>query len=85
MKSIFARSLHKYTFFSVTPLNGSNGVLRGFLEADATHLNYWGYQALVNELVVPLKDHTGTMVNYRSKSTGGKMTAKNLHNRMCPY
>ncbi len=38
------------------PYDSVKQTLRAFLEVDNTHLNYWGYEALVNELSVPLMD-----------------------------
>ena len=59
VKTIFVKSLLRYLILNEMPDNMGNEVLPGFLEADGSHPNYWGYQALVNEIVVPLTNHKG--------------------------
>ena len=56
VKCFQPKSLQKFHTHSEIPDNNGNIVLSGFLEGDNTHLNYWGYQALLNDIVVPLMD-----------------------------
>ena len=56
VKTIKTPSLLEIRYSSYYPYGQQKEVLRSFLEADNTHLNYWGYEALVNEVGVPLMD-----------------------------
>ena len=58
-----------------------NVTLPGFLERDSVHLNYWGYQALVNELAIPLMDQQASVLNYKSRDFPGKIHKSILQKR----
>ncbi len=62
VKYIFPWGLMKYAKLIDIPLGQQNDVLTGFLERDYTHLNYWGYRALLNELIIPIMDAKATSV-----------------------
>ena len=56
VKTINAPSLLEYRYNYSFPYGQQREALRAFLKADNTHLNFWGYEALINEVGVPLMD-----------------------------
>ena len=36
-------------------------VIPGYLQEDNCHLNYWGYEAVIKDLVTPIMAHVGNM------------------------
>ncbi len=56
VKAISTQSLTETRWNIKFPYDSTKQTLRSFLETDNTHLNFWGYEALVNEVSVPLMD-----------------------------
>ncbi len=85
VKLIRLKSLCYYDHRAVDSEDGST-VLPGMLERDLTHLNFWGYRALVNKVAIPVMDQIGAMIGYRSANYPGRIRKSILRKyRYNPY
>ncbi len=82
VKIIHPHSLLYFGVESTESHNFENATVRGFLDpADEVHLNPKGYQALVNEIAIPLMDQRAFALDYRSSNFPGKNRKSQLRKR----
>ena len=50
VKVLETRSLYKYPAKSDVPIGAPDDVLPSFLQEEGTHINYWGYNCILNDI-----------------------------------
>ena len=83
VKLIYPHSLLRFGIASPEASRHENETVRGFLKHDWVHLNHRGYQAIINEVAIPLMDQRALVKEYRSRDFPGKARKSQL--RKCRF